>query len=114
MKICPLCGKTKVIIFDSNNDWCNDCQKWFPAVKEITDKLTPETIQWYESQIQELSDIKKSFHIICGDITNKNDAYFPDLVHKELAKLKEIEDRAKQREKAERNSPKNFPKSWGY
>ena len=33
-KICPECGSNKVIFFDSNNDFCKDCRKWFPAVKE--------------------------------------------------------------------------------
>lgn len=30
--ICPHCGSTKVIRFDSNNDTCNACGKWFPCV----------------------------------------------------------------------------------
>jgi len=34
MKICPKCGSNKVIIFDSDNDICQKCDKWFPALKE--------------------------------------------------------------------------------
>ena len=37
MKICPLCGDTDVIIFDSDNDLCNGCKKWFPAVAEVVE-----------------------------------------------------------------------------
>jgi hypothetical protein len=35
MKICPKCGSNKVIMFDADNDLCEKCQKWFPAVKDI-------------------------------------------------------------------------------
>lgn len=35
MKICPLCGDSNVVVFDSNNDLCNGCGKWFPAVAEV-------------------------------------------------------------------------------
>jgi len=35
MKICPKCGSFKVIYFDSNNDMCEDCKEWFPALKNI-------------------------------------------------------------------------------
>ena len=35
MKICPKCGSHKVIIFDADNDLCQDCGKWFPAVAEV-------------------------------------------------------------------------------
>ena len=34
MKICPKCGDNDVIIFDSDNDLCNGCGKWFPAVED--------------------------------------------------------------------------------
>ncbi len=33
-KICPECCSNKVIVFDSDNDMCEDCGKWFPAVEE--------------------------------------------------------------------------------
>jgi len=32
MKTCPHCKSHKVITFDSDNDWCERCRKWFPAV----------------------------------------------------------------------------------
>jgi hypothetical protein len=32
MKICPKCGSDKIIMFDSDNDYCEKCKKWFPAV----------------------------------------------------------------------------------
>jgi hypothetical protein len=35
MKTCPHCGDTEVIIFDSNNDLCQGCKKWFPAVEDV-------------------------------------------------------------------------------
>jgi len=35
MKLCPECGSNKVIMFDSNNDMCEKCGKWFPAVAEV-------------------------------------------------------------------------------
>jgi len=35
MKRCPKCESTRVITFDSDNDWCIKCKKYFPAVAEI-------------------------------------------------------------------------------
>jgi len=54
-----------------------------------SEKESPKTIEWYEAQVQELMDIRKAFYRICGDTANGNDAYFPDLVEKELRKLKD-------------------------
>ncbi len=34
MKVCPECGGTKVIMFSPDDDLCQECGKWFPAVKE--------------------------------------------------------------------------------
>ena len=34
MKTCPKCGSHKVIIFDSDNDYCEKCKRWFPAVAD--------------------------------------------------------------------------------
>ncbi len=34
MKTCPKCSSHNVIIFDSNNDLCQKCEKWFPALAE--------------------------------------------------------------------------------
>jgi len=39
MKTCPECGSHNVIMFDSDNDFCNQCDNWFPAVKEIPDGI---------------------------------------------------------------------------
>jgi len=35
MKLCPECGGTRVIMFDSDNDYCEKCKTWFPAVADI-------------------------------------------------------------------------------
>lgn len=35
MKICPKCGSTRVITFTADDDICEKCGKWFPAVAEI-------------------------------------------------------------------------------
>ena len=32
MKTCPKCGSKRVIMFDADNDLCQNCGKWFPAV----------------------------------------------------------------------------------
>lgn len=45
------------------------------------------TIEWYEAQVQELKDIRKIFWDKFGDMANGNDAYFPDLVKKQIEKL---------------------------
>ncbi len=34
MRTCPYCSSHKVIDFDSNNDLCEKCGKWFSAVGE--------------------------------------------------------------------------------
>lgn len=34
-KLCPKCGSNKVIMFDSDNDLCEKCGKWFPAIADI-------------------------------------------------------------------------------
>ena len=31
-KVCPHCGSDHVIMFDSDNDYCSECNKWFPAL----------------------------------------------------------------------------------
>ena len=35
MKICPICNSNKVITFDSDNDWCEHCRKYFPTVAPV-------------------------------------------------------------------------------
>lgn len=35
MKLCPHCNKNNVIMFDADNDYCKDCKKYFPAVKDF-------------------------------------------------------------------------------
>jgi predicted amidophosphoribosyltransferase len=37
MRICPKCKSRKVITIDSDNDYCEKCQEWFPAVKVFCD-----------------------------------------------------------------------------
>ena len=50
-----------------------------------------KTIDRYESKVQELTEIRKVVYDICGDLSQGCDAYFPDLVRKELKRLKIIE-----------------------
>ena len=39
-KTCPYCGSNDIIVFDSNNDSCKSCKKWFPVVAEkISDEI---------------------------------------------------------------------------
>jgi len=38
MKRCPYCRDNKVILFDSDNDYCEKCERWFPAVAKEEDK----------------------------------------------------------------------------
>lgn len=45
MKICPECGDTDVITFDADNDKCNSCGKWFPAVED-TETIYCEACSW--------------------------------------------------------------------
>lgn len=33
-KVCPHCGSGKVVMFDADNDLCQKCGKWFPAILE--------------------------------------------------------------------------------
>jgi ribosomal protein S27AE len=28
-RVCPLCGSTNIIMFDSDNDYCNKCKTYF-------------------------------------------------------------------------------------
>ena len=78
------------------------------------EKESLKTIEWYQSQAKELQDIIKIFYQICGDTATGDVAYFPGLVEKELEKLKTIQDNIRRAKTAERDSPKHFPKSWGY
>jgi hypothetical protein len=34
LKTCPKCGSHKIIYFDSDNDMCESCKEWFPALGE--------------------------------------------------------------------------------
>ena len=44
MKTCPICKGNDIIMFDSDNDKCNDCGGWFPDIKdELSDLI--ESIQ---------------------------------------------------------------------
>ena len=81
-------------MFDSNNDLCEKCGKWFPAVEEIEpEKENSKTIEWYEAQVKELKDIRKAHYEILGDTANGNDAYFPDLVERVFKELKDLKNR---------------------
>ena len=46
------------------------------------------TIEWYEAQVQELRVIRKMFYDIFGDTADGKDAYFPDLLKKEIERLR--------------------------
>jgi hypothetical protein len=47
----------------------------------------PKTIEWYQSQVKELRDIRKFYYELFED--NGSDAYFPDLIKNKLQELKE-------------------------
>ena len=82
MKICPKCGSTKVIYFDSDNDMCESCKEWFPAVGEIpvlskekitqlahdvwavAKKLENVSVENHYTEINELKRISSSLHDI--------------------------------------------------
>ncbi len=34
MQTCPYCGSHKIIMFTSDDDLCEKCEKWFPALAE--------------------------------------------------------------------------------
>ena len=42
--------------------------------EETSEQESPTTIGWYKAQAQELFDIRKAFHRICGDTANGADA----------------------------------------
>ena len=50
MKTCPNCGSHKVRIFDSDNDICSSCKKWFPAVKDIPTKREKKLLKELEKE----------------------------------------------------------------
>ena len=35
MKLCPKCGSTDVIMFTADDDICQKCRAWFPAIADI-------------------------------------------------------------------------------
>ena len=35
MRICPRCGGVKVVMFDADNDYCEECKEWFSAVPDV-------------------------------------------------------------------------------
>ena len=50
MKECPKCGSNYVIMFDSNNDYCQTCKEWFPAVE--TKKCAAGCKAYYGGEIR--------------------------------------------------------------
>lgn len=73
----------------------NQYEKLFPEEKipETEQGETPETEQgktpeWYEAQVKELLDIRKTAYEFWPDIDGGNDAYFPDLIKKKFEELK--------------------------
>ncbi len=78
MKTCPKCKSHKVIMFDSNNDLCETCNKWFPAVadepdlkpynKELITKLADDV--WAVAKKLEGSLISEELKTISGCLHN--------------------------------------------
>lgn len=56
MKTCPHCYSTKVILFDADNDLCQDCERWFPAVEDILINYSISTKQDKECANWDLED----------------------------------------------------------
>ena len=91
MKKCPKCGSIFILMFDSDNDYCEDCLEWFPAVEDIEEEEEGiKSIEWYESQVQELKDIRKIYFKRYMDTENQDDAYFPDLIEEKLDELEKL------------------------
>ena len=48
MKTCPECGSNNVIMFDSDNDYCESCKNWFPVadvdVEAVADKIQEDRL----------------------------------------------------------------------
>jgi hypothetical protein len=56
MKRCPHCKDNKVVIFDSDNDWCPKCERWFPAVAEEEDKCEAGCKHYHGGEIKHHKD----------------------------------------------------------
>jgi len=56
MKRCPKCKDNKVVIFDSDNDWCPKCERWFPAVAEEEDKCEVGCKHYHGGEIKHHKD----------------------------------------------------------
>lgn len=48
--VCSKCGSNDIKVFDSNNDWCNICGTYFPAVISET-SLNKSTIKKHIRQV---------------------------------------------------------------
>ena len=49
MKKCPECGSFEIIVFDSNNDMCITCEKYFPV--EYFEDYKPVKFNYPDEQI---------------------------------------------------------------
>jgi len=45
MKTCPLCDSHKIIIFDSDNDYCQKCKNYFPALADTKDDSLQDLVK---------------------------------------------------------------------
>ncbi len=77
---CPHCGSTKVSMFDSDNDICGECNKYFPAV--ISESKTPEEFEYLLNESEYIineSDRESlgEFDYICGPGSMDVDQYYP-------------------------------------
>ncbi len=73
MKICHKWGSDKVILFDSNNDYCEKCEQWFPAVAEV--KCLPECQKFTGKEIKHNKDCifyPKSMSKMYDDLKKEN------------------------------------------
>ncbi len=73
MKLCPKCGSNKVIMFDSNNDLCEKCRAWFPAISDI--KCHKKCKTYGERELRHHKDCfyyPKSFSKMYDDEKEKN------------------------------------------
>jgi thiol-disulfide isomerase/thioredoxin len=82
MKRCPKCKDNKVVIFDSDNDWCPKCNEQFPTVAEEEDACEtgckhfhggeiahhPDCIFYPESRTKMYDDLVKEHNRFGHDI----------------------------------------------
>ena len=74
MKTCPECGSHNVIMFDSDNDTCEVCNEWFPAVEDVStiqitcvcDECKASVIAEFDPSAIMMLENNMSVHGVCG------------------------------------------------